>query len=141
MLGGLAPEYKTMMITPSVQDQLFIWRLDRSRNVAVLNMPKSKIGKVEVPIRGFLGTIGVLIAPEQLLASALASYPDEAVALTYSDGSTHLTFSGRTGSGAATGASSAPMYVPCPIDSVVPFGRRTSILTSPFAGVHTGVLA
>jgi len=26
--------------------------------VAILNMPKSKIGKVEVPIRGFLGTIG-----------------------------------------------------------------------------------
>ena len=41
------------------------------------------------------------------------------------------------GSGAATGCSTAPAYDPCPIDSVVPFGRRTSILTSPFAGVHT----
>src|SRR4030095_15279629 len=27
--GALAPEYKTMMITAPVQDQLFIWRLDR----------------------------------------------------------------------------------------------------------------
>src|SRR5439155_89763 len=56
--GALAPEYKTMMLTPPVQDTLFIWQLDRSRNVAVLNMPKSKIGRVEVPIRGFFGTIG-----------------------------------------------------------------------------------
>jgi amidase len=56
--GALAPEYKTMMVTPPVEDTLFIWRFDRSRNVAVLDLPKSKIGKVEVPIRPFFGTIG-----------------------------------------------------------------------------------
>jgi len=28
--GALAPEYKTMMVTPPVPDQLFIWRLDAS---------------------------------------------------------------------------------------------------------------
>src|SRR4030095_15601255 len=67
--GALAPEYKTMMITAPVQDQLFIWRLDRSRNVAVLNMPKSKIGKVEVPIRGFLGTIGTAPYGKECISS------------------------------------------------------------------------
>ena len=67
--GALAPEYKTMMITPPVQDQLFIWRLDRSRNVAVLDMPKSKIGKVEVPIRGFLGTIGTAPYGKECISS------------------------------------------------------------------------
>ena len=67
--GALAPEYKTMMVTAQVQDQLFIWRLDRSRNVAVLNMPKSKIGKVEVPIRGFLGTIGTAPYGKECISS------------------------------------------------------------------------
>jgi amidase len=53
--GALAPEYKTMMITPPVQDTLYVWKLDARRGVAVLDMPKSKIGKVEVPVRPFLG--------------------------------------------------------------------------------------
>src|SRR3984893_16748094 len=56
--GLLAPEYKTAMVTPPVPDRLFIWRLDKSRKVATLDMPNSKIGKVEVPIRPFFGTIG-----------------------------------------------------------------------------------
>ena len=67
--GALAPEYKTMMVTPPVQDTLFIWQLDRSRNVAVLNMPKSKIGRVEVPIRGFFGTIGTAPYGKECISS------------------------------------------------------------------------
>jgi acetamidase/formamidase len=31
---------------------------DKNRKVATLDMPNSKIGKVEVPIRPFFGTIG-----------------------------------------------------------------------------------
>src|SRR2546426_1472026 len=55
--GALAPEYKTMMVTPPVVDTLYVWHLDARRGVATLDMPKSKIGKVEVPIRTFFGTI------------------------------------------------------------------------------------
>ena len=44
--GLLAPEYKTAMVTPPVPDRLFIWRLDKSRKVATLDLPNSKIGKV-----------------------------------------------------------------------------------------------
>ena len=40
----------------------------RRRKVAVLDMPKSKIGKVEVPVRPFFGTIGT--APRARSASA-----------------------------------------------------------------------
>src|SRR2546430_8571944 len=43
---------------PPVPDRLFIWHLGKSRKVATLDMPNSKIGKVEVPIRPFFGTIG-----------------------------------------------------------------------------------
>jgi len=58
-----------MIVTPPVQDQLFIWRLDRARNVAILNMPKSKIGKVEVPVRPFFGTIGTAPYGKECISS------------------------------------------------------------------------
>ena len=67
--GALAPEYKTMMVTPPVEDTLFIWQFDRSRNVAVLNLPKSKIGKVEVPLRPFFGTIGTAPYGKECISS------------------------------------------------------------------------
>lgn len=56
--GALAPEYKTAMITDPAPDKLFIWRLDADRNVGILDLPNSKIGQVEVPLRPFFGTIG-----------------------------------------------------------------------------------
>src|SRR6266436_6486411 len=67
--GALAPEFKTMMITPPVQDTLYVWKLDARRGVAVLDMPKSKIGKVEVPIRPFFGTIGTAPAGKECISS------------------------------------------------------------------------
>jgi len=67
--GALAPEYKTMMVTPPVVDTLYIWRFDRARNVAVLTMPKSKIGKVEVPVRPFFGTIGTAPYGKECISS------------------------------------------------------------------------
>jgi len=67
--GLLAPEYKTMMVTPPVPDHLFIWRLDKNRKVATLDMPNSKIGKVEVPIRPFFGTIGTAPAGKECISS------------------------------------------------------------------------
>ena len=67
--GALAPEFKTMMITPPVQDRLYVWKLDARRGVAVLDMPKSKIGKVEVPVRPFFGTIGTAPSGKECISS------------------------------------------------------------------------
>lgn len=57
--GALEPEYKTAMITEPAPDKLFIWHFDAERKVATLDLPGSKVKKVEVPLRPFLGTIGV----------------------------------------------------------------------------------
>ena len=57
--GALAPEYKTAMFTEPAPDILFIWKLDKERMIGTLDLPKSKIGKIEVPLRPFFGTIGV----------------------------------------------------------------------------------
>jgi acetamidase/formamidase len=67
--GALAPEYKTMMVTAPVPDKLFVWRLDRSRKVGILDLPNSKIGKVEVPLRPFFGTIGTAPAGKECISS------------------------------------------------------------------------
>src|SRR5215831_1925750 len=67
--GALAPEYKTAMVTPAAPDHLFIWHLDKNRKVATLDMPNSKVGKVEVPIRPFFGTIGTAPAGKECISS------------------------------------------------------------------------
>ena len=67
--GALAPEYKTMMITAPVPDRLFIWRIDRNRRVGMLDLPNSKIGKVEVPLRPFFGTIGTAPGGKECISS------------------------------------------------------------------------
>ena len=67
--GALAPEYKTMMITPPVPDRLFVWKIDRSRRVATIDLPNSKIGKVEVPLRPFFGTIGTAPGGKECISS------------------------------------------------------------------------
>jgi acetamidase/formamidase len=67
--GALAPEYKTAMITDPVPDKLFIWRLDAERNVGILDLPNSRIGQVEVPLRPFFGTIGTAPAGKECWSS------------------------------------------------------------------------
>jgi amidase len=67
--GALAPEYKTAMTTPPAPDHLFIWHLDKSRNVGVLDLPNSKIGRLEVPLRPFFGTIGTAPRGKECISS------------------------------------------------------------------------
>ncbi len=67
--GALAPEYKTAMITDPVPDKLFVWHLDKDKNVGVLDLPNSKIGKVEVPLHPFFGTIGTAPAGKECISS------------------------------------------------------------------------
>ena len=67
--GLLAPEYKTAMVTPNAPDRLFVWHLDKNRKVATLDMPNSKIGRVEVPLRPFFGTIGTAPAGKECISS------------------------------------------------------------------------
>ena len=67
--GLLAPEYKTAMVTPTAPDRLFVWHLDKNRKVGTLDLPNSKIGKVEVPLRPFFGTIGTAPGGKECISS------------------------------------------------------------------------
>lgn len=57
--GVLTGETYTAMLTEPLPEKTYIWKLDLERNVGILDFPRSKIGKVEIPLSPFLGTVGV----------------------------------------------------------------------------------
>ncbi|MBM3240811.1 acetamidase [Candidatus Poribacteria bacterium] len=50
---------KEMFLNEPIPEKLFDWNMDFQRNTATLELPNSKIGKVEIPLRPFIGSIGV----------------------------------------------------------------------------------
>ncbi len=46
-------------LKPPIEGRSYDWRLDRGRGAAVLELPRSRIGRVEIPLRTFLGCVGV----------------------------------------------------------------------------------
>jgi len=57
--GALTGETYTAMLTDPLPERTYIWKMDFDRNIATLNLPASKLGKVEIPLHPFLGTVGV----------------------------------------------------------------------------------
>ena len=69
--GALAPEYRTAMITEPLPDRLYIWQIDPQKRILTVKAAMSKVGELSVPLRPFLGTIGVAPAGKECI-SALA---------------------------------------------------------------------
>ncbi len=57
--GGLSADVRVRMLNPDIPSERFLWRLDRERNVASLDLPRSKLGKIEVPMAPMLGRVAV----------------------------------------------------------------------------------
>lgn len=57
--GVLTGETYTAMLTDALPERTYIWKMDFDKNVATLDLPDSKLGKVEIPLHPFLGTVGV----------------------------------------------------------------------------------
>lgn len=57
--GGLASDVRVRMLNPPIPDQRFLWRLDRKRNVGILELPKSKLKRIEAPLAPMLGRVAV----------------------------------------------------------------------------------
>ncbi|MCH8873765.1 acetamidase/formamidase family protein [candidate division KSB1 bacterium] len=57
--GGLAADVRVRMLNPDIPSERFLWRLDHERNVASLDLPRSKLGKIEVPMAPMLGRVAV----------------------------------------------------------------------------------
>ncbi|MEM3692943.1 MAG: acetamidase/formamidase family protein [Candidatus Bathyarchaeia archaeon] len=50
---------KRFLLNEPLEERLFEWTLDLRRNLGILNLPKSRLGRVEIPLHPFLGSIGV----------------------------------------------------------------------------------
>lgn len=57
--GGLAGDVRVRMLNPPIPDQRFLWRLDRRRNVGILELPKSRLKKIEASLAPMLGRVAV----------------------------------------------------------------------------------
>jgi len=57
--GVLTGETYTAMLNDPLPERTYIWKLDLGRNIGILEVPNSKVGKVEIPLHPFLGTVGV----------------------------------------------------------------------------------
>jgi acetamidase/formamidase len=50
---------RRLLLNEPLEERYFEWILDLRRNVGILELPKSRLGKVEIPLHPFLGSIGV----------------------------------------------------------------------------------
>jgi len=59
--GSLTEEVpgRRLLLNEPLPELRFTWKLDLERNIGVLELPRSKVGRVEVQLHPFLGSIGV----------------------------------------------------------------------------------
>ncbi|MBI4513939.1 MAG: acetamidase/formamidase family protein [Gemmatimonadetes bacterium] len=57
--GGLAADSRLRLLNPPVPDRRFLWRLDRRRNVGVLDLPNSAMKRIEIDLKPMLGRVAV----------------------------------------------------------------------------------
>jgi amidase len=61
-ISAVAGDSRTRMINDPLPARRFVWRLDRTRNVGVLDLPNSASKRIEMPLKPMLGRLAV--APE-----------------------------------------------------------------------------
>ena len=57
--GGLGSDVRVRMLNPPVPNERFLWQLDRSRNLGILDLPRSKVKRIEAPLAPMLGRVAV----------------------------------------------------------------------------------
>ncbi len=57
--GGLAADSRLRLLNPDIPTERFLWRLDHEKNTALLDLPRSRLGKIEVPLQPLLGRVAV----------------------------------------------------------------------------------
>src|SRR5829696_4357619 len=65
-ISGVAGDNRTRMLNEPLPAKRFIWRLDRGKMIAVLDMPASASKRIEVPLQPMLGRVAVAPAGEQV---------------------------------------------------------------------------
>jgi amidase len=64
-ISGVAGDSRTRMLNDPLPARRFIWQLDRTRNVGILDIPGSASKRFEVPLRPMLGRLAVAPSGEE----------------------------------------------------------------------------
>ncbi len=57
--GGLASDIRVRMLNAKIPGSRYVWRINKDRNMGSLDLPKSKLKKIEVPLKPMLGRVAV----------------------------------------------------------------------------------
>ena len=57
--GGLASDVRVRMLNPPIPNERFFWQLDLKRNMGMLELPRSRLKKIEAPLAPMLGRVAV----------------------------------------------------------------------------------
>jgi acetamidase/formamidase len=63
--GALVPDGGTAMLNDTFPRGRYVWRLDRTAMTGTLDMPKSRLGRVTVPLKPMLGRLAVAPAGDE----------------------------------------------------------------------------
>lgn len=64
-MSAVAGDGRTRMLNPPLPGRRFEWRLDRERQVGILDLPNSAMGRIEIPLAPMLGRLAVAPAGEE----------------------------------------------------------------------------
>lgn len=57
--GGLQTDVRVRLLNPPIADERFLWRIDPTRKFGKLDLPKSRLKNIEVPLNPMLGRVAV----------------------------------------------------------------------------------
>jgi acetamidase/formamidase len=64
-ISAVAADSRTRMLNDPLPARRFVWRLDRARNVGILDLPNSASKSIEMPLRPMLGRMAVAPAGQE----------------------------------------------------------------------------
>jgi len=64
-ISAVAADARTRMLNDPLPARRYVWRLDRERNLGILELPASRGRRVELPLRPMLGRVAVAPAGEE----------------------------------------------------------------------------
>jgi acetamidase/formamidase len=64
-ISAVAADSRTRMLNEALPARRFVWRLNRARNVGILDLPNSASKSIELPLRPMLGRLAVAPAGEE----------------------------------------------------------------------------
>ena len=64
-ISGLAADGRTRLMNDPLPARRWVWRLDRQRNVGMLDLPNSRSKRIEIPLHPMLGRVAVAPAGEE----------------------------------------------------------------------------